>query len=303
MSNHEDVRAYISSRLQRLGRLDKLAEEMTEARQGNGWYPSKIVGMTFRVVPQPLDKLKKRAIKRGILGGIADVFRRAHEESRISGPATLVYFTVWHVKGYHECFYLRDAAYRIPVDKDVVAVEVDGESRDLMMEEQGSGIVPEAFRRRIKRFSELFTGQTRYFNISNAVELAVKYGRAEMYVTWDGHEGELLEEVLPRGWRTHRMFETGQLDVQGATTRIATSQETKDKVLERFQERLVKMPESPKQILSNTFQIEELTQYYVPYLHFPITRRGKMEHAIVNAVSAEIPDEKTQGAVKRQIFN
>lgn len=301
MSGHENVRAYISSELQRLGRLDKLAEKMLSIRQGNGWYPSKIAEVVMKVVHQPLDKLARKAIRPGVSRGIADMFRPARETSRITGPATLVYVPLWYVKGYYECYYLREAIYKVPVDKDVVAVEVDGETRDLMMEEQESKIVPEAFKRRLKRFSGLFTGLRRYFNLSDALELAVKYARAEMYVTLDGHEGEMLEEVLPRSWRTQRIFDITQLHVEGTATKIATSEETKERVVERFQERLVRMPEPCKQALSNTFQVEALTQYYVPYVHFPVTRGGRIDHVIVNGASADIPDEKMIRSVKRQL--
>jgi hypothetical protein len=301
MSEHENIRAQILSKLERLRALDRLADEMPSPRRGNGWNPSKIGEAIVRVVPQPLDKLARKAIRPGISRGIADLFRPASAASKLAGPPTLVYFPLWHVKGYHECFYLREADYKIRVDKDVVAVEVDGETRDLMMEEQESKIVPEAFAGRLKRFSRLFTGERRYFCLSDAVELAVRYEHAEMYVTSDGREGNVLEEILPGSWKSQRVFEIAQLNIEGAITKIAASKETKERVLERFQERLVKMPETSKQILSNTFQIEELTQYFVPYAYFPVMRSGRIDHVIINAASAQISDERTVNSVKRQL--
>lgn len=301
MSDHENMRAEILSKLERLRALDRLPDEMPSPRRGNGWEPSKIGEAVMRVVPQPLDKLARKAIRPGISRGIADLLRPTYAVSKLAGPPTLVYFPLWHVKGYHECLYLREANYKIRVDKDVVAVEVDGETRDLMMEEQESKIVPEAFARRLKRFSRLFTGERRYFCLSDAVELAVRYEHAEMYVTSDGHEASVLEEILPRTWKSQRVFEMAQLNIEGAITKIAASRETKERVLERFQERLVKMPETSKQILSNTFQIEELTQYFVPYADFPVMRSGRINHVIINAASAQIPDEKTVDSVKRQL--
>jgi len=301
MSDHENIRAQILSKLERLRALDRLADEMPSSRRGNGWDPSKIGEAVVRVVPQPLDKLARKAIRPGISRGIADLFRSTYAVSKLAGPPTLVYFPLWHVKGYHECFYIREANYKIRVDKDVVAVEVDGETRDLMMEEQESKIVPEAFARRLKRFSRLFTGERRYFCLSDAVELAVRYEHAEMYVTSDGREGNVLEEILPSSWKSQRVFETAQLNVEGAITKIAASKETKERVLERFRERLVKMPEVSKQMLSNTFQIDELTQYFVPYAYFPVMRSGRIDHVIINAASAQIPDEKTVNSVKRQL--
>lgn len=301
MSDYENVRARIISALERLRTLDKLAEELPAARRGNGWDPSKIPEAVVRVVPQPLEKLARKAIRPGISRGIVDLFRPAHAVSRLAGPSTLVYLPLWHVKGYHECFYLRDAKYNIRVDRDVVAVEVDGETRDLMMEEPESTIVPEAFGRGLKRFSKLFTGERRYFCLNDAIELAVRYERGEMYVTSDGREGNVLEEVLPSNWKIQRVFEATQLDVEGAVTKIAASKETKERVVERFQERLVKMPETSRQMLSNTFQIDELTQYYAPYAYFPVVRGGRVDHVIVDAASAQIPDEKIVESVKRQL--
>jgi len=301
MSDYNDVRAHIVSRLERLGAFDKLAEEMPGTRRGNAWDPSKIAETVVRIVPQSLDKLARKAIRPGISRGIADFFRPPYATSRLAGAPTFVYFPLWHVRGYHECFYLREANYRIRVDKDVVAVEVDGQTRDLMMEEQESKIVPEAFLRRLKQFSRLFTSERKYFPLNDVIELAVRRGRAEMYVTSDGREGDVLEEVLPSKWKIQRIFEVAQLNVEGTATIIASSKENKERVVERFRERLVKMPETCKNVLSNMFQIEELTQYYVPYVHFPVLRGGKVEHVIINAVSAEIPDERDIKLVKPQL--
>ena len=301
MNSFESARAYIASKLEKVRTLDRLAEEMPSPRRGNGWDPSKIAEAVIRVVPQSLDRLARKAIRPGISRTIADMFRPAHAMSRIVGAPTLVYIPLWYVKGYHECFYLRDVNYRIRVDKDVVAVEVDGETRDLMIEEDESKIVPEAFRRRLKRFAGIFTSEKKHFSLNDVIELAVRRELAEMYVTSEGREGDVLEEVLPKSWRTQRIFDTADLNVQGAITKIAASKETKETTVERFREKHVKMPENPKQILSNTFQIEELAQYHIPYALFPVMRGGRIDHMIINAVSGEIPDEKTVNYVKRQL--
>lgn len=301
MTEREDLRAQIASRLEKLRTLDKLAEEMPGSRQGNGWDPSKIPEAIVRVVPQPLERLVRKAIRPGASQRIVDAFRPVSATSRLAGTPTVVYFPLWHVKGYHECFYLREANYKIRVDKDVVAVEVDGDTRDLMIEEQETKMVPETFRRSLKRFSKLFTGERRYFNLNDATELAMRHERAEMYVTSDGREGDVLEEVLRGTWKTQRMFDVTHLNVEGTIVRIFASKETKETVVQRFQERLVKMPETSKQILSNIFHIEELTQYYVPYLHFPVMRGGRLDHVVINGASAEMADAKTIASVRHQL--
>lgn len=301
MTEREDLRAQIASRLEKLRTLDKLAEEMPGSRQGNGWDPSKIPEAIVRVVPQPLERLVRKAIRPGASQRIVDALRPVSATSRLAGTPTVVYFPLWHVKGYHECFYLREANYKIRVDKDVVAVEVDGDTRDLMIEEQETKMVPETFRRSLKRFSKLFTGERRYFNLNDATELAMRHERAEMYVTSDGREGDVLEEVLRGTWKTQRMFDVTHLNVEGTIVRISASKETKETVVQRFQERLVKMPETSKQILSNIFHIEELTQYYVPYLHFPVMRGGRLDHVVINGASAEMADAKTIASVRHQL--
>jgi len=301
LTEREDVRAQIASMLEKLRTLDKLAEEMPGSRQGNGWDPSKIAETIVRVVSHPLEKLVRKAIRPGISHRIADYFRPVSAMSRLAGSPTVVYFPLWHVRGYHECFYLREANYKIRVDKDVVAVEIDGETRDLMIEEQETKTVPETFRRSLKRFSKLFTGERKYFNLNDVTELAMRHERAEMYVTSDGREGDVLEEVLPSKWKTQRIFDFAHLNIEGTIARIAASKETKETVVQRFQERLVKMPETSKQILSNTFQIEELTQLYVPYLHFPVMRGGRLDHVILNGASAETADAKTIASVRHQL--
>jgi hypothetical protein len=254
-----------------------------------------------RVIPQPLDRLARKAIKPGILQRLADLFRPVSAMSKLAGPPTIVYFPLWHLKGYHECFSLRNANYSIRVDKDVVAVEVDGETRDLMIEEQESEDVPDTLRRTLKRFSRLFMGEKRYFNLKDVTELALRHGRAEMYVTSDGREGNMLDEVLPSRWKTRRIFDIAGLNVEGTLSRIAASKETKETVVQRLRDKLVKMPEESKQILSNTFHIEELTQYYVPFVHFPVARGGRLDHVIITGASAETPDSKTVASVKHQL--
>jgi len=83
--------------------------------------------------------------------------------------------------------------------------------------------------------------------------------------------------------------------------KTAASSDTKQKVVQRFQEKIVRMPETSRQVLSNTFEIEDLTQYYLPLVYFPITRGARVDHVILNAASAEIPDEKDANSVKRQL--
>ncbi len=85
MARREDIRGQIASRLEKLGTLDKLAEEMPGLREGNGWDPSKIVETRMRVVPQPLDRLVRRATRPGILQRVADSFRQASAISRLAG--------------------------------------------------------------------------------------------------------------------------------------------------------------------------------------------------------------------------
>jgi len=301
LTEREDMRAQIASKLEKLRTLDELAKEMPGPRQGNGWDPSRIVETSVRVIPQPLDRLARKAIKQGILQRLADLFRPVSAMSKLAGPPTIVYLPLWQLKGYHECFYLRNANYSIRVDKDVVAVEVDGETRDLMIEEQESEDVPDTLRRTLKRFSRLFMGEKRYFNLKDVTELARRHGRAEMYVTSDGREGNMLDEVLPSRWKTRRIFDIADLNVEGTLSRIAASRETKETVVQRLRDKLVKMPEESKQILSNTFHIEELTQYYVPFVHFPVARGGRLDHVIITGASAETPDSKTVAFVRHQL--
>jgi DNA-binding Lrp family transcriptional regulator len=297
----EDMRARIASKLGKLHTLDELTKEIPSARQGNGWDPSRIVETTSRIEPQPLDRLVRKATRPGILQRIADLFRPVSAMSRLAGPPTIIYFPLWHLKGYHECFYLREAKYRIRVDKDVVAVEVDGETRDLMIEEQENASVPDALRRTLKRFSRLFMGERRYFNLNDVIELALRRARTEMYVTFDGQEGTVLDEALPSRWKTRRIFSTTDLNVEGMQSRIAVSRETKETVVRRLGDKLVRMPEESKQILSNTFQIDELTEYYIPFVHFPVKRGGRVDQVVITGASAETPDSKTVASVRRQL--
>jgi hypothetical protein len=122
-----------------------------------------------------------------------------------------------------------------------------------------------------------------------------------MYVTADGREGDLLDEVLLEELPMQRVFDAAQLTAEGIMARVAAARETKESVLKRFERKVVNMPETHKRTLTNTLQIEKLTQYYIPYVHFPVMRGGKVDHVIVDASSADIAEDSTVKFVMNQL--
>jgi hypothetical protein len=178
------------------------------------------------------------------------------------------------------------------VKNDVVAVEVEGRSRDLMLEKKHSRLIPAAIMDRLLRLSSFLSNESKYFVVTDALELAVKSSEAELVVSGAGRPLTLDDEAELTSWKSTRIFDEADLKVRGAKTQIREPTLTKESLLTKFRERVIRMPENFKQILSNKLQITELKRIYVPLIRIPLQKGLVPREIIVNGTTGELAQEK-----------
>jgi len=80
------------------------------------------------------------------------------------------------------------------------------------------------------------------------------------------------------------------LKVKGAKINIQESVISKDDLLRRFRDQVMRMPDRFKEILSNRLQVTELKRTYVPLIRIPIQKGMVPREVIINGSSGELAD-------------
>ena len=284
---------YLASRLQQIGEVTAERKEIKGLKTGNGWDPNQVIEHVFKIDPVSIKRAMEIAISsdRRVKERISNFFKRSDEQVRIVGTPTVEYIPIWKVKGFHECYYVRMNSYRVNVKDDVVAVEVEGQSRDLILERKRSRLIPTAILERLQKLGSFLTNESKYFVVSDALELASKRTEGELIVTGTGRPLTRDEENELTAWRTKRIFDIADLKVRDLKVTVRESI-SKEALLNKFRESVVRMPERFKQILSNKLQITELRRIYVPIIRVPMQRGLVPREVIVNGTRGEIADPK-----------
>ena len=284
---------YLASRLQQIGEVTAERKEIKGLKTGNGWDPNQVIEHVFKIDPVSIKRAVEIAVSsdRRVKERLSNFFKRSDQEMRIVGTPTVEYIPIWKVKGFHECYYVRTNSYRVNVKEDVVAVEVEGQSRDLILERKHSRLIPTAILERLQKLGSFLTNESKYFVVSDALELATKRSDAELVVTGTGRPLTRDEETELTAWRTKRIFDIADLKVRDLKVTVRESI-SKEALLNKFRESVVRMPERFKQILSNKLQITELKRIYVPIIRVPMQRGLVPREVIVNGTRGEIADPK-----------
>jgi hypothetical protein len=129
---------YLASRMHQVGEVVHERKEIGGLRTGNGWDANQVVENVFKIEPIPVKRALEIALSsnRTFKERLRNTFRGRRAGPRIVGTPTVEFVPIWKLKGFHECHYLRTSTYRINVKNDVVGVEVEGRSRDLMLEKK-----------------------------------------------------------------------------------------------------------------------------------------------------------------------
>ena len=283
---------YLSSRLQQIGEIASETKEVKGLRTGNGWDASQLIEYVYKIDPVSVRRAIDLAISsnRRFREKLVDSLLRRKSEIKVVGPATVEFVPIWKIKGFHECYYLRTDAYKIKVNEDVVGVEVEGKSRDLILEKKHRSFVPSVILERFQRLGAFLSSESKYFVVNDVTELARTRSDGELVVSSSGKKLGQDDELALTSWRSRRIFDQVDLKVKGAKIRVRESAISKDALLTEFREHVIRMPERFKQILSNRLQISELKRIYVPLIRIPIQKGLVPREVIVNGTSGELAD-------------
>ena len=277
---------YLASRLQQIGEVPAELKEVKGLKTGNGWDANQVIEQIFKIEPISI----KRAVEIAVSANrtFTERLRGHRKDFDLVGTPAVEFVPIWKIKGFHECYYIRNSSYKVNVNNDVVAVEVEGRSRDLMLERRHSRLIPAAIMDRLLKLSSFLSNDSKYFVVTDALELAVKQSESELVVSGTGRPLTPDNEAELTSWKSKRIFDEADLNVRGAKTQIREPTLSKETLLAQFRERVIRMPENFKQILSNRLQITELKRIYVPLIRIPLQKGLVPREVIVNGTTGEL---------------
>jgi len=283
---------YLSSRLHQIGEIANEVKDVKGLRTGNGWDAAQVIEYVCKIDPVPIKRAVDIAISsnRRFIEKIVDSLLHRKSEIKLVGTPTVEFVPIWKVKGFHECYYLRTDAYKIKVNQDVVGVEVEGKSRDLILERKHRSLVPSVISERFQRLGAFLSNESKYFVVNDVTELAHRRSDGELIVSGSGKKLSSDDELALTSWRSKRIFDHNELKVKSARIQVRESAISKETLLETFRDQVIRMPERFKQILNNRLQITELKRVYVPLIRIPIQKGLVPREVILNGTSGELAD-------------
>jgi hypothetical protein len=283
---------YLSSRLQQIGEIPSEIKEIKGLRTGNGWDPAQLLEHVYKIDPISLKRAVQLAISsnRKLRERMKNKLLRRSNDIKLIGDPTVEFIPIWRIKGFYECYYLRTDAFKIQVKEDVVGVEVEGKSRDLILERKHSRFMPSLILERLQRLSGFLSSESKYFVVNDVLELARNRSDGELVMTGNGRKLTEEDELMLTSWRSKRIFDETELKVKGAKINIQESVISKDDLLRRFRDQVMRMPDRFKEILSNRLQVTELKRTYVPLIRIPIQKGMVPREVIINGSSGELAD-------------
>jgi hypothetical protein len=296
-TNEEDattiaLEEYLASRLQQIGEVPPEQKEVKGLKTGNGWDANHVVEQVFKIEPISIKRAVEISVSSNRTFRERFSLRRHKEDFGLVGTPIVEFVPIWKVTGFHECYYIRGSSYKVNLKDDVVAVEMEGQSRDLMLERKHSRLIPAAIMDRLQRLSSFLSNESKYFVITDALELALKSSVAELVISGAGRPITADDEAELTSWKSKRIFDEGDMKVRGAKVQIREPALSKEALLTKFRERVIRMPEHFKQILSNKLQITELKRIYVPLVRIPLQKGLVPREAIVNGTTGELADSR-----------
>jgi hypothetical protein len=287
------LEAYLASRLQQIGEISHERQQVKEVQTGNGWNPDHVTELVYKIEPISIKRATEitLSLNRSFKDRLSSWFNGQREATKIVGTPLVEFVPIWKVKGFHECYYLRTNSYKVNVKNDVVAVDVEGKNRDLILEKKHRTLIPSTILERFQKLGSFLSNESKYFLVSDALELATKKNESELTITGAGKPLSQDQEIELTSWRNKRVFDDSDLKVRGARTRIRQASFTKETLLNKFKEKVIHMPERFKQILSNRLQILELKRIYVPFIRISVQKGLVPREVILNGTNGEIPND------------
>jgi hypothetical protein len=288
------IEDYLASRLRQIGEIGPETIDLKGLRTGNGWDATQLVEQGYKIDPISLKRAVEVAISsnRTFTDRLLSKLRIRKPETRLIEDPVVEFVPIWKVRGFHECYYLRSNSYKVNVKEDVVGVEVEGKSRDLVLERKHRNFIPTIIRERLQRLSSFLSNESKYFVINKVTELARVKSESELVITWNGTKLSIDEELLLTSWRPKRIYDESDLKVRGADIRIRGPAISNEMILEKFREQLVHMPERFKQILSSKLQVTEFKRIYIPLIRVRLQKGLVPQEVIINGSSGQIADKQ-----------
>jgi len=289
----DEIKQILGATIEQFESLFESARGFDETRVGNGWDPAKIRENIYMVTPMALsDALQLGESKKRSLFGLPLIrfLRIRLEQVKIVGTPKIQFVPFWVAQGYHECFFFRGSSYRINVGDDVLSVEVEGRVRNLISEEKPFSFLPEGLRRTAGKFGSFITPKPKYFTVSDATELACQYSEGMVYVDAYGREDVKLQEFMKSELPMREISDLEYLMASEIGTQLVQPIETKEGVVRKLHEKIVKAPRTFIKILSNRFEVTKLSLIYVPFYVFRYRHKGRVKELRMNGFTGEVAD-------------
>ncbi len=282
------IKDLLDSTLAEFESVFKSAGTFDQSRVGNGWTPSNIRIQTYMIDPMSFDQARKIAESRkarafGPFGWLRVRPGRMH----LIGEPTLVFFPFWRVRGYHECFYFRGKTYTTTVPDDVMAVQMGGRMRALTSQLKAERSVMARARNVLKR-TLTARAEPRYFTVDGAIELARQFSDASVIVNGEGKEDVSMEYLLEKKPQMHHMEEDRERGEQKPAIKFAPLALQAEDVVRVLHGRVVKPPPVFNKILTNRFEVTELSLIELPIYVFTYRYLGREKELRIHGVTGEL---------------
>jgi len=289
----DEIKRILGATVEQFESLFESARGFDESKIGNGWDPIGVPETTYMVTPIAFnDVLQLGESKKRSLFGLPLIrfFRIRLEDVRMVGAPKLQFVPFWVVQGYHECFFFRGNSYRISVGEDVVAVEVDGRVRNLISEEKPFKFLPEGLRKTAGKLGSLLALKPKYFTVNDVTELAYQYSEGTIYVDAYGHEDVRLQEFMKSELPIREISDPEQLMTSEIGTQLVQPIETKEGIVRKLHEKIVKAPRTFIKMLSNRFEVTKLSLIYIPFYIFRYRHKGRVKELRINGFTGEVAE-------------
>jgi hypothetical protein len=271
----EEIKRLLDSTISEFQSLFQSAGGFEDSRVGNGWDPDSINTDIYCLEPRPIHELIELADgrKRSLFRNRVFTFLKPqeHEVKMLADPKVKL-TPFWMIKGFHECFYFRGNSYKIDVQDDVVAVEVEGKIRDLVSQDSGEFL-------RLTNLPRRLLGMrggpgAKLIRLNDVTELAYMYREGSIFLDAEGKE-DLEAEAFFEGKIPLRKIRQIDLPKEFPNSEIAASTVSKEELIRRLHAMIVRPPIAFSKILSNRFQVTRLVEYLVPVYSFTFDCRGQ----------------------------
>ncbi len=146
----------------------------------------------------------------------------------------------------------------------MLAVEIDGKLRNLILRDTRSASFLGEVKGRIERAAGLISQRPREFILDGVTELARKYKETSVYLDSHGRSDRHIERFFLRNPPLEQISSVDQIRRNDSSIRIMPLHEDKENVIKKLTEAVVQSPKTFTKILSNRLEVTSLILLYLP---------------------------------------